>query len=82
LQLLDCFDSLVDMGHSLVVVDHNLLIMQAADWIIDLGPGAADEGGRVVAMGTPEQLAANSSSVTGKFLARELKKTAKALAAG
>ncbi len=81
LQLLDCFDSLVDMGHSLVVVDHNLLIMQAADWIIDLGPGAADEGGHVVAMGTPEQLAANPASVTGEFLARELKKTAKALAA-
>jgi excinuclease ABC subunit A len=80
LQLIDCFDSLVDMGHSLVVVDHNLLIMQAADWIIDLGPGAADEGGRVVATGTPEQLASNSASITGKFLAKELKKTAKALA--
>jgi excinuclease ABC subunit A len=81
LQLIDCFDSLVDMGHSLVVVDHNLLIMQAADWIIDLGPGAADEGGRVVATGTPEQLGSNSASITGKFLAKELKKTAKALAA-
>jgi excinuclease ABC subunit A len=81
MQLIDCFDSLVDMGHSLVVVDHNLLIMQAADWIIDLGPGAADEGGRVVATGTPEQLASNSASITGKFLAKELKKTAKALAA-
>ncbi len=82
LQLLDCFDSLVDMGHSLVLVDHNLMVMQAADWLIDLGPGAADEGGQVVAVGTPEQLAANSASITGKFLARELKKTAKALAAG
>jgi excinuclease ABC subunit A len=81
LQLIDCFDSLVDMGHSLVVVDHSLLIMQAADWIVDLGPGAADEGGKVVATGTPEQLAANSASVTGKFLAKELKRTAKALAA-
>lgn len=82
LQLIDCFDSLVDMGHSLVLVDHSLLIMQAADWIIDLGPGAADEGGKVVATGTPEQLASNSASITGKFLAKELKKTAKALAAG
>jgi excinuclease ABC subunit A len=81
LQLLDCFDSLVDMGHSLVVVDHNLLIMQAADWIIDMGPGAADEGGQIVALGTPEQIAANPASITGKFLAQELKKTAKALAA-
>jgi excinuclease ABC subunit A len=82
LQLLDCFDSLVDMGHSLVVVDHSLLVMQAADWIIDLGPGAADEGGRVVAVGTPEQIAGNSASLTGKFLSKEMKKTAKALAAG
>jgi excinuclease ABC subunit A len=81
LQLLDCFDSLVDMGHSLVVVDHNLLIMQAADWIIDMGPGAADQGGQIVAVGTPEQIAANPASITGKFLAKELKKTAKALAA-
>jgi excinuclease ABC subunit A len=81
LQLLDCFDSLVDMGHSLVVVDHNLLIMQAADWIIDMGPGAADEGGQIVAVGTPEQIAANPASITGKFLAQELKRTAKALAA-
>lgn len=80
LQLLDCFDSLVDMGHSLVVVDHNLLIMQAADWIIDMGPGAADEGGQIVAVGTPEQITANPASITGKFLAKELKKTAKALA--
>jgi excinuclease ABC subunit A len=80
LQLIDCFDSLVDMGHSLVVVDHSLLIMQAADWVIDLGSGAADEGGKVVATGTPEQLASNSASVTGKFLAKELKRTAKALA--
>ena len=81
LQLLDCFDSLVDMGHSLVLVDHNLMVLQAADWLIDLGPGAADEGGRVVAVGTPEQLAANTASITGKFLLRELEKTAQALAA-
>ncbi|MGI9428251.1 MAG: excinuclease ABC subunit UvrA, partial [Bythopirellula sp.] len=52
LQLLDCFDSLIAMGHSLVVVEHNSLMMQAADYIIDLGPGAADEGGQVIAMGT------------------------------
>ncbi|QEG34834.1 excinuclease ABC subunit UvrA [Bythopirellula goksoeyrii] len=72
LQLLDCFDSLIDLGHSLVVVDHNLLIMQAADWIVDLGPGAADEGGRVVARGTPEQVSENPDSATGRFLAGQL----------
>ena len=81
LQLLDCFDSLVDMGHSLVVVDHSLLIMQAADWIIDLGPGAADEGGRWSRWARRNKLAANPASITGKFLAREMKKNAKALAA-
>ncbi len=69
LQLLDCFDSLIDLGHSLVVVDHNLLLMQAADWMVDLGPGAADEGGRVVSVGTPEQICENPASVTGQFLA-------------
>ena len=71
LQLLDCFDSLLDMGHSLVVVEHNLLMMQAADYIIDLGPGAADEGGRVVAQGTPEQVATCDESLTGSYLAKQ-----------
>ena len=56
-QLLDCFDALLAVGHSLLVVEHNLQIMKAADYIIDLGPGAADEGGQVVAKGTPEQVA-------------------------
>lgn len=74
LQLLDCFESLVAMGHSLVVVEHNLLMLQAADHIIDLGPGAADEGGRVVACGTPEEIAANPASITGKYLAAEMQR--------
>ena len=69
LQLLDCFDSLLDMGHSLVVVEHNLVMMQAADYIVDLGPGAADEGGKIVALGTPEEVAECSESLTGRFLA-------------
>lgn len=72
LQLLDCFDSLIDMGHSLVVVEHNSLMMQAADYMIDLGPAAADEGGRVIAVGTPEEIAANANSLTGKFVAEAL----------
>jgi excinuclease ABC subunit A len=70
MQLIDCFDSLVAMGHSLVVVDHNQLLMQAADWIIDLGPGPAEQGGRVVAEGPPERVAANAASVTGRFLGK------------
>ena len=56
-QLVDCFDALIEVGHSLVVVEHNLQLMKAADWIIDLGPGAADDGGRVVVTGTPEEVA-------------------------
>ena len=71
-QLLDCFDALLSVGHSLVVVEHNLHLIQAADYLIDLGPGAADEGGRVVATGTPEMVSRTEGSVTGEFLARSL----------
>jgi excinuclease ABC subunit A len=68
-QLLDCFDALLSVGHSLIVVEHNLQMMKAADYLVDLGPGAADEGGRVVAKGTPEMVARSPVSITGKFLA-------------
>ena len=67
-QLLDCFDALLAVGHSLIVVEHNLQLMKAADWLIDLGPGAADDGGQVVATGTPEEVANNPRSITGRFL--------------
>jgi len=70
LQLLDCFDSLLAMGHSLVVADHHRLLMQAADHVIDLGPAAGDLGGAIVAQGTPEEVAAVEASVTGRFLAQ------------
>ncbi len=70
-QLLDCFDALLAVGHSLVLVEHNLRMIQSADWVIDLGPGAANAGGRVVAAGTPEDIMHNERSVTGRFL-REL----------
>jgi excinuclease ABC subunit A len=71
-QLLDCFDALLAVGHSLIVVEHNLQVMKAADYIIDLGPGAAEEGGQVVAKGTPEMIVRNSNSITGKHLAQVL----------
>ncbi len=77
-QLLDCFDALLAVGHSLIVVEHNLQMMKAADYIIDLGPGAADEGGQVVAKGTPEMVARASGSVTAGFLAKVLKEGEKA----
>ena len=72
-QLLDCFDALLAVGHSLIVVEHNLQVMKAADYIIDLGPGAAGEGGRVVAKGTPEMITHCRQSITGRYLAEVLK---------
>ena len=75
-QLVDCFDALLEVGHSLVIVEHNLQLMKAADWMIDLGPGAADEGGRVVVTGTPEEVAECAESATGRVLAREFAREA------
>ena len=71
-QLLDGFDALIETGHSLIVVEHNLQMMKAADYIIDLGPGAGDLGGTIIAEGTPEQVARNPNSETGRYLAKYL----------
>ncbi|HUY88378.1 MAG TPA: excinuclease ABC subunit UvrA [Pirellulales bacterium] len=71
-QLLDCFEALLAVGHSLIIVEHNMHVIKAADYLIDLGPGAADEGGRVVAHGTPEMVSRAAGSVTGRFLAQAL----------
>jgi len=76
-QLLDCFDALLAVGHSLIVVEHNLQLIKAADYVIDLGPGAADEGGRVVVQGTPEMVANCPDSITAQFLAEVLREPAK-----
>jgi excinuclease ABC subunit A len=73
-QLLDCFDALLAVGHSLIVVEHNLQMMKAADYIVDLGPGAADQGGQVIVKGTPEMVANCQQSVTGRYLADVLSK--------
>src|SRR6266542_1127857 len=77
--LLRLFQRLVDRGHSIVVIEHNLEVIKCADWIVDLGPEAGDAGGEVVAVGTPEQVAGIQKSQTGKFLRRVLLKTLKAL---
>ncbi len=66
--LLRLFQRLVDAGHSIVVIEHNLEVIKSADWIIDLGPEAGDDGGKVVATGTPEQIAHVDGSHTGRFL--------------
>ncbi len=59
---------LADAGHTLVVIEHNLDVIKCADWIIDLGPEGGDAGGTIVAAGTPEQVAANPRSHTGRYL--------------
>ncbi|MDZ4784259.1 MAG: excinuclease ABC subunit UvrA [Planctomycetia bacterium] len=77
-QLLDCFTALLDADHSLIVVEHNLAVIRAADHIIDLGPEAAESGGRIVATGTPEAVAQAKESITGRYLAASLAQDASA----
>ena len=71
-KLLNSFDALIQKGHSLLVIEHNMEIIKSADWIIDLGPGGGKEGGTVVFEGTPEDLAKHNSSYTGKFLKKKI----------
>ncbi len=61
-------DRLVDAGHTVLVIEHNIDVIKRADWVIDLGPGAGDQGGRVVAAGTPEDVAQVAESATGRYL--------------
>jgi excinuclease ABC subunit A len=71
-RLVGVLQRLVDAGHSVVVIEHNLDLIAEADWVIDLGPEGGDGGGRVVAEGTPEQIARNKASHTGRFLRKVL----------
>ena len=71
-KLLASFRKLVEGGASVLIIEHNLDIIKSADWIVDLGPEGGEAGGRVVAVGTPEQVARNGGSFTGQFLARVL----------
>ena len=75
-RLLDVFEGLLERGHTVVCVEHHLDVVRNADWIVDLGPGGGDAGGRVVVAGTPEVVAANEESWTGRFLAAELDRAA------
>ncbi len=72
-KLLDVLNRLVDQGNTIVVIEHNLDVVKSADWIIDLGPEGGEGGGRVVAQGTPEQVAKARQSHTGRFLAEILR---------
>jgi len=68
-KLLEVLHALVDQGNTVVVIEHNLEVIKTADWILDLGPEGGDAGGRIVAAGTPEAIAASPESYTGRFLA-------------
>jgi len=70
-RLMTQLDRLVDAGNTVIVVEHDMRVAAASDWIIDMGPGAGDEGGRVVVAGTPAKVAASRISRTAKYLAAE-----------
>ena len=74
-KLLEVLHALVDAGNTVLVIEHNLDIIKTADWILDLGPEGGDRGGRLVAAGTPEAVARNPDSLTGRFLRKALDRT-------
>jgi excinuclease ABC subunit A len=71
-KLLAAFRKLLESGASLLVIEHNLDVIKSADWLVDLGPEGGDQGGKIIATGTPEQVARNAQSHTGRYLARAL----------
>ncbi|MGD8590803.1 MAG: hypothetical protein PVG22_18425, partial [Chromatiales bacterium] len=70
--LLEVLHRLRDHGNTVVVIEHNLDVIKTADWIIDLGPEGGDKGGRIIAVGTPQEIARQTESHTGRFLQRIL----------
>jgi excinuclease ABC subunit A len=71
-KLLKSFQALIEKGHSIIVVEHNIDLIKCADYIIDLGPEGGERGGQLIAQGTPEDIAQNKNSITGKFLKEKL----------
>jgi excinuclease ABC subunit A len=71
-KLLEVLHRLTDLGNSIIIIEHNMDVIRNADWIIDLGPEGGEEGGRIVAQGTPEQVARTKKSYTGQALAKLL----------
>ena len=71
-KLLDAFERLLRLGGSILIIEHNLEVIRRADWVIDLGPEGGERGGRIVAEGTPEQIAEVAESYTGRYLKAEL----------
>lgn len=77
-KLLTVINSLVDSGNTVIVIEHNLDVIKSADYIIDLGPEGGDKGGKIVAVGTPEQVSSNPHSYTGRFLKKKLSRVSQA----
>jgi excinuclease ABC subunit A len=77
-KLLAAFRKLLESGASLLVIEHNLDVIKSADWLVDLGPEGGDQGGKIIASGTPEQVARNAQSHTGRYLARVLNENGQA----
>ena len=71
-KLLEVLQALVDQGNTVIVIEHNLDVIKTADWVIDLGPEGGDGGGKIVAAGTPEEVAIVAESHTGRFLVNQL----------
>ena len=71
-KLLASFDALIDKGHSIIVIEHNLDLIKCADYVIDLGPEGGENGGQILAVGTPEEIIKNKKSITGKYLKEKL----------
>ena len=71
-RLLHAFDALIERGHTILIIEHNMEIIKCADYVIDLGPDGGDRGGNLVACGTPEEIAVCKESITGKFLKEKL----------
>jgi excinuclease ABC subunit A len=72
-KLLASFNALIEKGHSILVIEHNLDLIKCADWIIDLGPEGGENGGQLLAVGTPEEIIKNKKSTTGAYLKTAIK---------
>ena len=71
-RLLTAFGALIGRGHSIIVIEHNLDVIKCADYVIDLGPEGGEKGGNLICAGTPEEIARNDKSLTGKYLAEKI----------
>jgi excinuclease ABC subunit A len=79
-KLLEILQAFVATGNTIVVIEHNLEVIKTADWIIDMGPDGGDEGGKIIAEGTPEKISQCENSYTGSFLKEMLNKKFKKIA--